>query len=271
MLGHVLRPEELLTRTEYRFATPTEALTPWVERYWSVEWRFAEGEEFSTATLDDPATNLTVERGGAERHGASTPGVWFTGPGSAGRMDVRLTDVGSVVGIRFRPGGCFSFSDDRFEIEADTTSRADQLFTGADALLAAPGNAVDAAPALDEWLLSRAPSDTAELKRLRIMLETLEEHPLDSLETIAERAGFSLRTMQRHFRRFVGVSAKRIRTRARVFRATGELDRGWGGTMTELAASLGWYDQAHFVRDFRAVTGMTPSAYFDRPPKTPAP
>jgi AraC-like DNA-binding protein len=28
-----------------------------------------------------------------------------------------------------------------------------------------------------------------------------------------------------------------------------------------LAASLGWFDQAHFCRDFRAVVGSTPSAY----------
>jgi AraC-like DNA-binding protein len=31
-----------------------------------------------------------------------------------------------------------------------------------------------------------------------------------------------------------------------------------------LAASLGWFDQAHFSREFRSVVGMTPSAYLAR-------
>ncbi|WP_209307452.1 helix-turn-helix domain-containing protein [Geodermatophilus sp. DF01-2] len=31
-----------------------------------------------------------------------------------------------------------------------------------------------------------------------------------------------------------------------------------------LAASLGWFDQAHFSRDFRAVVGTTPSAYLQQ-------
>jgi AraC-like DNA-binding protein len=34
-----------------------------------------------------------------------------------------------------------------------------------------------------------------------------------------------------------------------------------GQTATRLGADLGYYDQSHFIRDFRAVTGMSPSAY----------
>lgn len=264
MLGHVLRPEELLTRAEYRYAAPAEALSPWVERYWSVEWRFAPGEEFHTSTLDDPATHLTVERGGVGRQGMDAPGVWFTGPGSTLRFDVRLTGSGSVVGARLRPGACFVFADAPFEIEADTTCPAARWFSDSEVLMRAPTNAVDAAPVLDEWLLGRAPEDTAELRQLREMLAALEEHPLEPLDATAARVGCSLRTMQRQFRRLVGVSPKRIRMRARVFRAAGHLDGGWEGSMAELASSLDWFDQAHFVRDFRAVTGTTPAAYAAR-------
>jgi AraC-like DNA-binding protein len=30
---------------------------------------------------------------------------------------------------------------------------------------------------------------------------------------------------------------------------------------TEQAAALGWYDQAHLIRDFKRHTGVTPSEY----------
>ncbi len=44
----------------------------------------------------------------------------------------------------------------------------------------------------------------------------------------------------------------------------GRGDAGGVGDLAGLAASLGWFDQAHFSRDFRAVTGTTPSAYLRR-------
>ena len=33
---------------------------------------------------------------------------------------------------------------------------------------------------------------------------------------------------------------------------------GW----IDVALSAGYYDQAHFIRDFQAFSGMTPSAYY---------
>lgn len=264
MLGHVLRPEELLTRASYRFAPPAAELLPWVHRYWSVEWEFAPGERFHTATLDDPATHLTVERGSVSRRGADTEGVWFTGPGSAGKFDVTLMLTGSVVGVRFHPGAWFAFASERATAEADTTYPASTRFSDTASLMDLPHNAVDAAPALDTWLLQHRPRDTTELQQLRTVLATLDEHPLDSLDSIAERSGCSLRTVQRLLRKLVGISPKRIQTRARVLRAAAELDSGSALSMAELAASLGWYDQAHFVHDFKSVTGVTPAAYLKR-------
>ncbi|WP_448621672.1 hypothetical protein [Geodermatophilus sp. URMC 65] len=39
---------------------------------------------------------------------------------------------------------------------------------------------------------------------------------------------------------------------------------GGVGDLAGLAASLGWFDQAHVSRDFQAVTGTTPSAHLRR-------
>ena len=53
--------------------------------------------------------------------------------------------------------------------------------------------------------------------------------------------------------------------RYRMHDAVTELDEGYAGTLTDLAHRYGWYDQAHFIRDFTALVGVTPGQYRDRP------
>lgn len=36
----------------------------------------------------------------------------------------------------------------------------------------------------------------------------------------------------------------------------------------DLAADLGWFDQAHLIRDFRRHTGVTPTQYMDAQRRT---
>ena len=52
--------------------------------------------------------------------------------------------------------------------------------------------------------------------------------------------------------------------RYRMHDAVADLDAGWEGTLTDLAVRYGWYDQAHFTRDFTALVGVTPGQYRDR-------
>jgi AraC-like DNA-binding protein len=42
------------------------------------------------------------------------------------------------------------------------------------------------------------------------------------------------------------------------------MDAGEVEDLAELAVSMGWFDQAHFSRDFSAVVGLPPSAYLHR-------
>ena len=61
------------------------------------------------------------------------------------------------------------------------------------------------------------------------------------------------RTTQRVFRRYVGVPVKWVLCRYRLQQAALEF--------ADLAVALGWYDQAHFINDFRVMLGTTPGEY----------
>ena len=63
----------------------------------------------------------------------------------------------------------------------------------------------------------------------------------------------------------IGLSPKWLLQRRRLHDAVEALKAG-RGTLAEVAADLGYADQAHFTHDFRTVTGMTPGEYLrDQP------
>jgi len=78
---------------------------------------------------------------------------------------------------------------------------------------------------------------------------------------IARRHAVSVRTLQRLFARYLGVGPKWVLRRYRLHKAleaTGAIERpDW----TRLALDLGYFDHAHFMRDFHAVAGRTPAQY----------
>lgn len=262
MFGRVLRPDEFHRAASYGTAQPDRRLAPWIARYWSVEFALPAGASFRTATVDDPCVHLTRERGGISRVRAPGPGMWVTGPETQRRFDVTLTGSGSTLGVAFRPGGILAFSGGAPADVVDRSVPARSWFPGVDeAWDPLPASATDAAPLLDSWLLGQAPRPDAGYDRFRNVLTHLDDPAVTRLDELEARLGCDARTLQRLFRKFAGVGPKWMLMRARVIDAVGMLDRGWNGSLADLAAANGWFDQAHFARDFRTITGETPSAY----------
>lgn len=73
----------------------------------------------------------------------------------------------------------------------------------------------------------------------------------------ASRLGLAPTSLSRGFRRAYGVSPKRFRLEQRAGRAARALPH-WRGSLTDLAADVGFADQAHLTRAVLALTGCTP-------------
>jgi transcriptional regulator GlxA family with amidase domain len=66
--------------------------------------------------------------------------------------------------------------------------------------------------------------------------------------------------LEKRFRWAVGSSPKKFASLLRVRRAIAAHHPG--ASLSELALEAGYFDQAHFSRDFRAVTGQAPQQFF---------
>lgn len=266
----ILRPEELARHVELQRAPAGAGASRWVENHWSLRWDLPEGASFASQVLPHPTCSLTVELGTHPRPEvpADDP-VVVTGVATR-RFDVDVRGTGQVLGVRFRPGGLAALTGRRAADWTDAVVVARTVLPGAlcdaladPALIADPGAWAVHAEAELAAFRADDPDPRYDLL-LEVVADMLGDRTLVTVQQVGERHGVSVRTLQRLFTRYVGVGPKWVLGRYRMHDAVSELDAGYDGSLTELAHRSGWYDQAHFTRDFTALVGVAPGAYRDR-------
>ncbi len=264
----VLRPGVTARVADLRRDAPVHpALEPFVERYWSVRWDRTGQPPFRSEVLSHPSVNLSVETGSDPRFGVALPAVLLHGVVPR-RFVVDLTGTGRVTAVKFRPGGWVAMGG-RQPGRGVVVPLGGHLpgLDGAALLGAVLAEDDDDARAavLDAALAPLAPEPTAPYRDLQALLGRMaEDRELVRVDQVAALAGVGVRSLQRLFAGLVGASPKAVLARYRLQDAAAAIDAGTVDDLAALAAELGWFDQAHFSRDFRAVVGVTPSAYLAR-------
>ena len=82
------------------------------------------------------------------------------------------------------------------------------------------------------------------------------------MAALAQQLHISQGQFEKRFRRIVGASPKKF---ASIVRLRSLLDNPLKeNSMTRTGMDAGYYDQAHFIKDFKAFTGETPEEYFGK-------
>ena len=237
----------------------------WIESFWALTWNLPQDREYRALTLPSAAVHLTVERGDTRDEVAEQPCV-ITGVQTR-RFEARIRGSGTVVGLKFRPGGLTALCGVPAHRWNDRTLPAPELLGHAVCERLAtlePGTGwAWTEPLLrvvDELAGGRS-EEPGHRRVLEVCAQMLVERPMEPVDRIAAQHGMSTRTLQRQFRHYVGVGPKWLQLRHRLHDAVEELNSGYAGSITDLAHRLGWYDQAHFTRDFSGLVGETPKAY----------
>ncbi len=172
----------------------------------------------------------------------------------------------SVVGVRFRPGGGFPF----FKMPAgelqDLSVPLDAIW-GRDAQLLREqlleaGDAQLRLGVLERFLIGRLGGAAEPHPAVAHSVRRFEGSAnVPRIATVVDQTGLGARRFIALFRDQVGVPPKlfcRISRFRRAIDATGRAgDVDWADT----ALGCGYFDQAHFIHDFRAFAGINPSAY----------
>lgn len=80
---------------------------------------------------------------------------------------------------------------------------------------------------------------------------------------LGREIGWSRRHLAAQFGREIGLTPKAFARTLRFASAVRLLTSPDGGSLADIAQACGYFDQAHFTRDFRAFAGTTPTALVD--------
>ncbi len=233
-------------------------LAPYVEHFWVVRWDLTGLPPYRAETLPHPSVHFIFD----EVAGARVAGV------TRGKFSRLLEGQGSVFAAKFRPGGFHPFVRQPVSGFTDTTRPPGSIWGApGDELVRRVAAQVDddaRIAAVEEFLRRLQPcADPEALLATEITELIAIDRTVLSVEDLTRRYGMNLRKLQRLFARYVGVNPKWVIQRYRLHEAAEQLARGPVSQAT-LALELGYADQAHFAKDFKAVVGTPPATYARR-------
>jgi AraC-like DNA-binding protein len=250
----------------YREYRPGPALAPFVRVLWTLEHRGEAGAD--DRILPDGCMELVFHLGQPFRALDDTgrpvvqPTAFLVGQMTSA-LCVRPSFDARVVGVRFRPGGAFPFlRRPQHELTGALPALDDvwpALARERERLAELPDMAAVAARV--DAVLSRAATRARSPDR-RLAASVAAIGASDgavSVDRLAVLCGLGSRQLERLFRDQVGLGPKRL---ARIVR----FQAGWrlhdnGASLASAAHAAGYADQAHFTREFKAIAGLTPSAF----------
>jgi AraC-like DNA-binding protein len=270
MEPRVIQTSEASLAPGYAEYAPPPDLAPYVAVFWS---GFSPDQQRRTSVqrvLPDGCVDIILgfSDGTAGLAGAPAEAM---GVGPMTRpMYIRDGVPRLYLGVRFRPGCAFvalgipatDLIDTRISFDALSDDAEGDLL----AVAAAPSDRARLA-AMVELVRARLKTLRAVPRSVRAAVRTIVAASGDlRIGALAADIGVSRQQLARQFATHVGVTPKML---ARVMRAQTALARAdaaraahpHGVDWNAIAYDLGYYDQPHFIDDFKALTGSTPGEW----------
>jgi AraC-like DNA-binding protein len=208
------------------------------------QWQTARGESFVTT----PATELWGQ---------------IIEP-----LAVRSIGKNTMLGVRFQPHGAACFFREKLDRFSDCV--LDLRDVAGEAATALHTRLLDTTAwstriaLLEQFLLRHLPLAEQRLDKVTVVNDIMGELRsadfFDNISNVASRYGISSRYLQKLFLHYTGLTPKlynKINRFQRSLRLVSQNEL----SLTSIAYDCGYFDQSHFIREFKSFTGFTPSGY----------
>lgn len=252
----------------YVLRRPAPQLREFIEHYWFVLDEGL-GADLEVQVFADVRADLIFNFGVPYRRsviGGDTVEIAHSNFDAQRLVPIRIQQRGAVrvEGVRFQLGGVAPFTATRLADWSGSTPEPQVVFG-------------DPVVDIETALRSEPDPDAAAYLLDRFFLQQLEQHGphpgfvqalalLQADETrapveLAREVGVSIRHLERLFARELGYPPKVVARVLRFQRTLRQLMDDRHIALGDLAETAGYFDQAHFIRDFRRFSGGVPRGY----------
>jgi len=234
---------------------PAKDLAFFVGYYWIVSWDLRGQEPYLCETLPQPCIHLVFEKDQSRIVGIVR-----------GRFSYLLKNEGRIFGVSFKPGAFFPFVEAPVSALTDNSISIFDAFgvehAALEAAILSQADETAMIALVEQFLRARLPERDEHVVVInQIVDRIIADREITRVDNLVSRFSISKRTLQRLFSHYVGVSPKWVIRRYRLQGAAERLAEGEAVDWPKLALDVGYFDQAHFINDFKTIIGKTPAEY----------
>jgi AraC-like DNA-binding protein len=255
---------------EFKSYIPSKHLAGVVKYYWTLEGKLSPAEMYVHRTMANHCPEIIFHYGSEFKeittrntiektfrtgiHSQTDKIRKFTAKDNCGIFGVVLQPY--ALALLFRTSA-IELKNELVDLESLLGQEGKDI---SDQILLANGNAQRLL--LMNLFLSRQIEEVKHASIIRSVQSICIQHGNVNIQHLSNQISLSQRQFERNFKDLVGFSPKTFSRLVR-FKAIVDNYRAENKTMTEMAYDFGYYDQSHFIQDFKQFSGYSPKPYFD--------
>jgi AraC-like DNA-binding protein len=255
----------------YQVYTPSPELQPFVKCFWTLEDGASDTPQ-RQRVVPDGCMEMIFHYGDLYKQyfedGSSViqPRCFIFGQITS-FIEIEPTGVSGIVSARFLPDGVSPFLDIRVSDLEDKAVSLEELFGEKGKLLEekvlmATGN-TERIRLIEEFLLFLLGNpNTIDTLTKACVDEIVQSQGQIGVIELADKMNVHRRSIERKFTSAIGMSPKQLSRVVRLQATLKMLQQQNFTSLTSLAYENGYYDQAHFIKDFKEFTGMSPKLFY---------
>lgn len=255
----------------YQVYDPSPELQPFIKCFWTLEAPAAETEE-RQRIVPDGCMEMIFHYGDLYRQyfpggdNIIQPRCFVFGQIS-NYLEIAPTGITGIISARFHPNGLTPFINIPVTSMEDRAVPLEELFGDdgirlSEAVLAA-ADTQSRMLLIEGFLLERLQTPQAADRITQSCVEAmLESAGQLTVDDVADKLQVNRRQLERKFSSAIGISPKQLLRVIRLQNTIKMLEKKQFTSLTALAYENGYFDQAHFIKDFKEFTGVSPKQFY---------
>lgn len=177
-------------------------------------------------------------------------------------VDVQMRKGNGVIAICFHPAMAYRFIQTPMHELSDTTIALSDIWgciaAEIEDRMAEYSDNESRVNIAQKYLFKKLVNGKDDLQIVHCLKQIRLSDGLISVGKLVCETGLSQRHLSRKFQEYVGLSPKEYLRVSRFILSLEHLKKYPVFSLTEVACKSGYYDQAHFIRDYKDYTGYTP-------------